>query len=115
MKDHAGPPAACNGITSRYAQERALRSGGRKSPIAAAPRAFSPTIPLTHFADRYRVEHLIGEGPRKQTYLAWDPKARRQVALAGGRPGLDAAQLTYRVDFGAGAQVQLHGVIGGCS
>jgi hypothetical protein len=33
----------------------------------------------------------------------------------GGRPRLDAAQLTYRVVFGVGAQVQLHGVIGGSS
>jgi len=41
------------------------------------------------FADRYRIDHLIGEGPRKQTYRAWDPKARRQVALAVMLPGSD--------------------------
>jgi hypothetical protein len=34
------------------------------------------------FADRYRIDYLIGEGPRKQTYRAWDLKAHRQVALA---------------------------------
>jgi hypothetical protein len=41
------------------------------------------------FAGRYRVDHLIGEGPRKQTYCAWDLKARRQVALAVMLPGID--------------------------
>ena len=51
------------------------------------------------FADRYRVEHLIGEGPRKQTYLAWDPKARRQVALAVMLPGADPLATQREVDM----------------
>ena len=41
------------------------------------------------FAGRYRVDDLIGEGPRKQTYRAWDQKARRQVALAVMLPEAD--------------------------
>jgi serine/threonine protein kinase len=41
------------------------------------------------FAGRYRIDHLIGEGPRKQTYRAWDLKAHRQVALAVMLPGAD--------------------------
>jgi hypothetical protein len=41
------------------------------------------------FADRYRIDYLIGEGPRKQTYRAWDLKAHRQVALALMLPGAD--------------------------
>jgi hypothetical protein len=41
------------------------------------------------FANRYRVDHLIGEGPRKQTYRAWDLKAHRRVALAVMLPGAD--------------------------
>jgi serine/threonine protein kinase len=41
------------------------------------------------FAGRYRIDHLIGEGPRKQTYRAWDSKAHRQVALAVMLPGAD--------------------------
>jgi serine/threonine protein kinase len=51
------------------------------------------------FADRYRVDHLIGEGPRKQTYLAWDPKARRQVALAVMLPGADPLATQREVDM----------------
>lgn len=50
-------------------------------------------------ADRYRVERLIGEGPRKQTYLAWDPKARRQVALAVMLPGADPLATQREVDM----------------
>jgi len=49
-------------------------------------------IPLPEgslFAGRYRVDDLIGEGPRKQTYRAWDQKARRQVALAVMLTGAD--------------------------
>ena len=41
------------------------------------------------FAGRYCVNDLIGEGPRKQTYRAWDQKARRQVALAVMLPEAD--------------------------
>jgi len=41
------------------------------------------------FAGRYRVDNLIGEGPRKQTYRAWDQKALRQVALAVMLPEAD--------------------------
>ena len=51
------------------------------------------------FAGRYRVDHLIGEGPRKQTYLAWDPKARRQVALAVMLPGADPLATQREVDM----------------
>jgi serine/threonine protein kinase len=51
------------------------------------------------FAGRYKVEHLIGEGPRKRTYLAWDPRARRQVALAVMRPGADPLATQREVDM----------------
>jgi hypothetical protein len=34
------------------------------------------------FADRYRVDRLLGSGFQKQSYLAWDTKAGRPVALA---------------------------------
>jgi len=43
----------------------------------------------TIFDDRYRVERLLGKGERKQTYLAWDTKAHRSVALAVVTPGAD--------------------------
>ena len=51
------------------------------------------------FADRYRIDHLIGEGPRKRTYLAWDPKARRQVALAVMLPGADPLATQREVEM----------------
>jgi serine/threonine protein kinase/CBS domain-containing protein len=51
------------------------------------------------FADRYRIDHLIGEGPRKQTYLAWDSKARRHVALAVILPGADPLATQREVDM----------------
>jgi serine/threonine protein kinase/CBS domain-containing protein len=51
------------------------------------------------FADRYRVDHLIGVGPRKETYLAWDFKARRQVALAVMLPGADPLAKQREVDI----------------
>jgi eukaryotic-like serine/threonine-protein kinase len=51
------------------------------------------------FAGRYRIEHLIGEGPRKQTYLAWDQKARRQVALAVMLPGADPLATQREVEM----------------
>ena len=51
------------------------------------------------FADRYRVDHLIGEGPRKQTYLAWDSKARRHVALAVMLPGADPLATVREVEM----------------
>ena len=50
-------------------------------------------------ANRYRVDHLIGEGPRKQTYLAWDLKARRHVALAVMLPGADPLATQREVDM----------------
>src|SRR5258708_4600309 len=34
------------------------------------------------FADRYRVDGTLGKGERKVTFLAWDTKASRQVALS---------------------------------
>jgi Protein kinase domain/Putative DNA-binding domain len=34
------------------------------------------------FADRYRVDQLLGSGAQKKTYHAWDTKADRPVALA---------------------------------
>jgi len=51
------------------------------------------------FADRYRVDHLIGEGPRKQTYLAWDLNARRLVALAVMLPGTDPLATEREVEM----------------
>jgi eukaryotic-like serine/threonine-protein kinase len=51
------------------------------------------------FAGRYRVDHLIGEGPRKQNYPAWDSKARRQVALAVMLPGADPLATQREVDM----------------
>lgn len=51
------------------------------------------------FADRYRVDHLIGEGPRKQTYLAWDLNARRLVALAVMLPGADPLATEREVEM----------------
>jgi len=41
------------------------------------------------FADRYEVQHLLGYGDRKHTYLARDTKMGRLVALALEQP--DAA------------------------
>jgi serine/threonine protein kinase/predicted transcriptional regulator len=51
------------------------------------------------FADRYRVDRLIGVGPLKQTYLAWDLKARRQVALAVMLPGADPLATQREVEM----------------
>ncbi len=51
------------------------------------------------FVGRYRIDHLIGEGPRKQTYLAWDLKARRHVALAVMLPGADPLATQREVDM----------------
>ncbi|HXW33887.1 MAG TPA: protein kinase [Acidimicrobiales bacterium] len=51
------------------------------------------------FADRYRIDHLIGEGPRKRTYLAWDSRARRHVALAIMLPGADPLATQREVDM----------------
>lgn len=51
------------------------------------------------FAHRYRVDRLIGVGPRKQTYLAWDLKARRQVALAVILPGADPLATQREVEM----------------
>jgi serine/threonine protein kinase len=34
------------------------------------------------FADRYRVDGTLGKGERKETFLAWDIKASRHVALS---------------------------------
>jgi serine/threonine protein kinase len=34
------------------------------------------------FADRYRIDEVLGTGAQKTTYLAWDTKAGRPVALA---------------------------------
>jgi hypothetical protein len=51
------------------------------------------------FADRYRVDHLIGEGPRKRTYLAWDLVARRHVALAVMLPGADPLATQREVEM----------------
>jgi serine/threonine protein kinase len=55
--------------------------------------------PGSLFVGRYQVDHLIGRGPRKQTYLAWDPKARRQVALAVMVPGADPLATQREVDM----------------
>ena len=43
------------------------------------------------FADRYRVDKLLGSGAQKQSYLAWDTKAGRPVALAVHAPDADPA------------------------
>jgi serine/threonine protein kinase len=51
------------------------------------------------FVDRYRIDHLIGEGPRKQTYLAWDSKARRHVALALMLPRADPIATEREVEM----------------
>jgi serine/threonine protein kinase len=51
------------------------------------------------FAGRYRVDDLIGEGPRKQTYRAWDQKARRQVALAVMLPESDPLATHQEVEM----------------
>jgi hypothetical protein len=51
------------------------------------------------FAGRYRIDDLIGEGPRKRTYRAWDLKARRQVALAVMLPGADPRATQREVEM----------------
>lgn len=51
------------------------------------------------FAGRYRIDHLIGQGERKQTYLAWDTKASRRVALAVMVAGSDPRATKREVDM----------------
>jgi serine/threonine protein kinase/predicted transcriptional regulator len=63
-------------------------------------RTMDSTLPEgSIFADRYRVDHLIGEGPRKQTYLAWDLNARRLVALAVMLPSADPLATEREVEM----------------
>lgn len=77
------PRASC---TSSACMRWLVWAAGRRYDL----RTMDSALPEgSVFADRYRVDHLIGEGPRKQTYLAWDSKARRQVALAVMLPGAD--------------------------
>jgi serine/threonine protein kinase len=54
----------------------------------------SDTLPLgSLFADRYRVDEVLGSGIQKQSYLAWDTKARRPVALSVLAPHAEAASV----------------------
>jgi serine/threonine protein kinase len=42
-------------------------------------------------ADRHEIQHLLGEGDRKRTYLARDMKMGRLVALSVVKPEAVAA------------------------
>jgi serine/threonine protein kinase len=53
-------------------------------PTHEIPRTYLQ--PGDMFASRYQVECLLGEGDRKCTYLAWDTRMKRQVALAVVKP-----------------------------
>src|SRR6266568_4437557 len=60
-------------------RERALTrvaQGLRSASVDAVIRSGSL------FADRYRIDEVLGTGAQKTTYLAWDTKAGRPVALA---------------------------------
>jgi serine/threonine protein kinase len=71
---------------------RQFRAAGKLSVPAsshAVPEAtggWASLGPGGEFADRYRIEELLGEGDRKRTYLAWDTKLKRRVALALIKP-----------------------------
>jgi serine/threonine protein kinase len=51
------------------------------------------------FAGRYRIDHPIGQGERKQTYVAWDTRARRRVALAVMVAGADPRATEREVEM----------------
>jgi hypothetical protein len=65
------------------------------SPLVSAPsvsgtgHVLTDLFPDSVYAQRYRVVRLLGKGERKRTYLAWDMKGRRQVALAIVTDGTD--------------------------
>jgi serine/threonine protein kinase len=87
---------APNGPTSDDGAGRAAGSVGGEQALGAAPdhrhlvRSVQPLVREgSLFAERYRVKHLLGGGERKQTYLAWDIKGRRDVALAIVAKGAD--------------------------
>jgi serine/threonine protein kinase len=42
--------------------------------------------PGNEFAERYQIQRLLGEGDRKRTYLARDPKMNRLVAISFVKP-----------------------------
>jgi hypothetical protein len=60
--------------------ERRAHGAGPGHLVAGTPQLPLPTGFL--FAGRYRVKGRLGGGERKQTYLAWDTKTPRDVALA---------------------------------
>jgi class 3 adenylate cyclase/tetratricopeptide (TPR) repeat protein len=63
-------------------------------PAAPPTRTPTPTIPTSFAAGRYQVKRFLGEGGRKQVYLAHDTRLDRDVAIAFIKTeGLDAAGL----------------------
>jgi Protein kinase domain/Putative DNA-binding domain len=84
----ASTPARLRAGTSRMIARQAL------TPPAQRLRSASVDAVLgsgSLFADRYRVDRLLGSGVQKQSYLAWDTKAERPVALAVLSPDAEPA------------------------
>ena len=67
------------------APQEVARSGEQAQPAA-------PPLPLSFASGRYRVERFLGEGAKKQVYLARDTRIDRDVAIGAIKvEGLDEA------------------------
>jgi serine/threonine protein kinase len=75
-KGEAGPSQAA-GRSSAPTRTAVFRQAGR---------GWANLGPDVEFAGRYRIVDLLGEGDRKRTYLAWDTRLKRRVALALIKP-----------------------------
>lgn len=76
---HGGPQPSSEACPDSAVQGSALAVPGRAPAAGAARQALASG---SVYASRYRVGRLLGKGERKQTYLAWDTKGCRDVALA---------------------------------
>ena len=57
-------------------------AGSQSGPAAAALTRQAQPLPAAFGGGRYRVSRLLGEGGRKQVYLARDTTLDREVAIA---------------------------------